>query len=121
MLKTAVHVWGRSVPRPVIVLAARAGSPSSRRLARRMAAAAGMKFLFVEARSHPIQAYARLSAMGLPEDDLTKRLKLYDQALKQCVPVGRDEVTTLPALRLKRVLSDIDGAALTVLTRWSRS
>jgi predicted kinase len=119
MLEIAVRVWLRSTPRPIVVLSARACSPASRRIAHRAAAAAGMKFLFVEARSHTIRAFERLSAMSLPKDELIRVMKQYDRVLTQCVAVDRDEMKMLPAIRLSRVLSDVDGAGRAVLKQWT--
>lgn len=119
MLDTAVRIWLRSTPRPIVVVAARAGTPAARRLAHRTAAAAGMKFLFVEARSHTIHAFERLSAMSLPKDELIRVMKRYEQVLEQCVAVDRDEMKTLPTVKLNMVLTDVDGAARSVLARWA--
>lgn len=119
MIDAAVRVWLRNTPRPVVIVAARAATPSARRLVQRRAAAAGMKFLFVESRSHAIRAFARLSAMSLPKEELIRVMKRYDQAVAQFVPVDRIEMKTLPVVRLNMVLSDVDEAARTVLARWA--
>jgi hypothetical protein len=120
MLQTAARLWARSSPPPVVILSARAGSRTSRRQAQRVAASAGMKFLFVEAFSHTIRAYERLSALMLPKDELLRVMQRHERAVSQYVKVDRDEMKRLPAVRLSAVLSDIEVAGRAVLDRWAR-
>lgn len=121
MLDTATEVWNRRLPgaAPVIIISARAGTPAARRLAHQTARAAGMKFLYVEALSHNIRALQQLSSVVLSKHELLLRMRRYDTAGKQYVPVGREEMRSLPAVRLRAVLSDPDAAIHTVLARWA--
>jgi len=121
MLDTALDVWRRHAPEapPVIIIAARAGTPALRRLAHRTAEAAGMKFLYVEAFSHQVRALDRLTSLMLPTKELLLRMQRYDAVRRQYVPVSREEMTRLPAARLRAVLSDPDAAIRTVLARWA--
>lgn len=119
MLTAAVDIWQRSEPRPIVILSARAGSPAARRLARRVAVSAGIPFLAVEARSHPIRAVQRLTGVGLPKARLLAAMRRYDRAVADYRGLDRDEVASLPGLRLSRVLDDIEAAGRAVLARWS--
>lgn len=121
MLDTALSIWNRQVPGapPVIIVSARSGTRASRRLAHQTATAAGMKFLYVEALSHGIRALERLSSLVLSRHELLLRMRRYDTATQQYIPVGPDETKILPTVRLRRVLSDPDGAIRTVLARWA--
>ena len=118
LLKTALKVWAETTPAPIVIIAARAASQAERQLARRTAASAGAKFLHVEAFSHSIRAFARLSALMLPKDELLERLRRYEQAMERYVKVNADEEKALPAVRLRNVLADLDAASYTTLERW---
>ncbi|MEO8077743.1 MAG: hypothetical protein ABI818_15550 [Acidobacteriota bacterium] len=121
MLDTALGIWNRRLPGapPLIIVSARAGTRASRRLAHQTAMAAGMKFLYVEAFSHGIRALERLSSLVLSKHELLLRMRRYDAAKQQYIPVGPEEMKILPAVRLRRALSDPDGAIRTVLARWA--
>lgn len=119
MLEAAVSVWVRSSPRPIVIVSARAGSRAARRLAHRTAVSAGMKFLFVEAFSQTVRTFERLSALMLPKDELLRVMQRYERAVNQYERVEGDEMKSLPAVRLKAVLSDVEAAGRTVLERWA--
>ncbi len=119
MLDAAVRAWKRGTPHPIVVVAARAGTPAARRLAHRRAEAEGIKFLYVESKAHTIRAFQRLSALSLPKEELIRVMHRYEQALARYEPIDGLEMKTLPALRLNMVLTDVDGAARAVLSRWA--
>jgi len=118
MLEAAADIWSRSAPSRVVIIAARAATPASRQLARRAAADAHVKFLHVEALAHSIRAFERLSALMLSRDELLARMQRYEIAMQEYVPVNAAEVKSLPAVRLRHVLSDADRAVQTILENW---
>jgi hypothetical protein len=104
---------------PTLLLVARFPSAAQRRRVRRAALAAGMPFLFVEARSTESRARQRLLARAMTEAEARERLARYRAALAAYRPVTRAEQMLLPALRLERVQSSLDAAVARVLASWS--
>jgi predicted ATPase with chaperone activity len=121
LLKAAADVWARTSPAPVIIIAARVATQAERQLARRAAESAGVKFLHVEALSHNIRAFARLSSLMLAKDELLERMRRYERAVERYVKVNVEEEKRLPAVRLRNVLADLDAATSTTLERWVRA
>ena len=122
LLADARKIWLRadSALPPTIVVVARFASPARRRRARAAARGAGMRFLFVEAQSGRARARQRLLARALSESEARERFSRYRAALESYLPVHRGEQILLPALRLRKVQSELDEAVARVLETWAQ-
>lgn len=122
LLAEATRIWRRtpSALAPTLLLVARFASPAQRRSVRAAARRAGMRFLFVESRSGEARVRQRLFARSMTEAEARERLLRYRAALASYQPLSPSEQLLLPALRLTRVQSDLDGAVSRVLAAWAR-
>ena len=120
MLRRARQVWERRRPgaAPTVLVVARFATRAERRRAKSAARSAGMRFLFVEARSRDDRALRRLPMEYLSREELKLRLERYRVALGAYQPVSRVETVLLPGLRLARVLSNLERAVDRVLGLW---
>jgi hypothetical protein len=109
---------GRPWSRPVVILSCRFATPASRRAAQTIARGAGVRFLFVEARSRDIRALRRIPMSFLSPDELKRRTARYEHACAEYQPLTREEMRLLPGLRLTKVLSELDRAVERVLVAW---
>jgi hypothetical protein len=104
---------------PTLIVAARFASPRARRSAYRTAQALRLRFLLVEARSSEIRALRRIPMSFLPEAEVVRRLDRYRRAMREYEAVSTAEARTLPCLRMRSVLADLDESVRLVLARWS--
>jgi len=121
LLAEAEQLWraaGSEFP-PTLLVVARFASPARRRRARVLARGAGMRFLFVEAQSSRARARERLFERALTEAEARERFGRYRAALQNYLPVHRAEQIALPALKLRRVQSELDTAVARVLEAWA--
>jgi hypothetical protein len=120
LLERADWIWKhrRADRPPLLLLVTRFASATERRRAKLRALIAGMPFLFVEARSSDRDALLRIPMQVLSRRQIELRLARYDAALSTYAPVARREEIALPALRLQRVLADLDAAVERVVEAW---
>jgi hypothetical protein len=120
MVARAAQIWESRRPgaAPTLLVVARFATTSERRRAKAAARSAGMRFLFVEARSRDERALRRLPREYLSREELAVRLERYRVALREYQPLSRVETVLLPGLRLARVLSSLERAVDRVLGLW---
>ncbi len=120
LLERAKQIWRNKRPGrpPTILVVTRFGSAAERRRAKLQAQLAGMPFLFVEVRSKEERALLRVPMSTLSPSEIDVRMRRYDAALAEYVPMSRAEALALPGLRLDRVLSRLDAAVGRVLAVW---
>ncbi len=123
MLNVAREIWRKRVAAapPTIVLCARFETSGERRQAARAAARAGLRFLFVEARSSHLRALRRVPALLLPEPELIRRMERYQDALTRYQPMSREELKSLPGLRLGEVITKLEPSVRRVLLAWTEA
>ncbi len=121
LLQDARRLWRERTPgtAPTILIVTRFATVSERRRAKVAARLAGVRFLFVEARSRDDRALRRIPSAFVTQSELTKRLARYEKATIEYQPIERAEALILPALRLQRVQSQLDAAVDRVLGAWS--
>jgi len=120
MLHRARQVWRARAPgaAPTILVVARFSTKAERALARTVARGAGMRFLFVEARSDDERALRHGPMSMLSAREVQARLQRYDAALRAYRPVDEGEAAWLPAVRLVRVQANPERAMKRVLDAW---
>ena len=121
LLQDARRIWREQAPgtAPTILIVTRFATAAERRRAKVAARLAGVRFLFVEARSHDDRALRRIPSAFVTRAELDKRLARYEKASREYRPIERAEALILPALRLQRVHSELDAAVDQVLGTWS--
>lgn len=120
LLEAARSAWrGRHEATATVMLQGRFGTAATRRAAATLARDERMAFLLVESTSTAIRSLRQVSRLFLPTEEVVRRLERYELARKAYSPVTEAERTQLPALSLRRVLSDLDGAADRVLRAWA--
>ncbi len=123
LLLYAKQLW-RSAPSsrpPILLVVTRFGTAAERRRAKVAARLGDMPFLFVEARSRDERALRQIPRAFLGPEELEARLTRYRRSSRAYRPIGRLEELILPALRLRRVHSQLDDAVDRVLTAWRAS
>lgn len=121
LLQDARRIWREREPgtAPTILLVTRFATAAERRRAKVSARLAGMRFLFVEARSRDDRALRRIPSAFVTRQELAARLARYEKARNEYRPIARAEALILPALQLQRVQSQLDAARDRVLGAWS--
>jgi hypothetical protein len=121
LLQDARRLLRQRTPGPArtILIVTRFATAAERRRAKVAARLAGVRFLFVEARSRDARALRRIPSAFVTRVELTKRLARYQKAVREYRPIERAEALILPALRLQRVQSNFDAAVDEVLGAWS--
>ncbi len=121
LLQDARRLWRERSPgaAPTILLVTRFATAAERRRAKVAARLAGMRFLFVEARSRDDRALRRLPSAFVTRAELEKRLARYEKARAEYRAIERAESLILPSLCLQRVQSELDAAVDQVLGAWS--
>lgn len=120
MLEVARRIWSRrqAPDSPVIIVSGRFATRAERATARATARSAGMRFLFVEARSNDIRALRRVSLLVLPAAELVKRFERYERIVRRYRPIDQAEAKEFPTLKLRQVLGDLESALIRVLKAW---
>lgn len=121
LLQDARRLWRERSPgsAPTILIVTRFATAAERRRAKVAARLAGMRFLFVEARSRDDRALRRLPSAFVTRAELAKRLTRYEKACADYRAIERAESLILPSLCLQRVQSQLDAAVDHVLSTWS--
>lgn len=120
LLARSADLWNESADGrpPLFLIVSRFGTARERNRARTAAKLMGARFLFVEARSRNQRALRRIPVHLLSRAEEDARWRRYEQALARYQPVTASEAARLPAVRLARVLANLDHAVQRILRAW---